>query len=257
MTNYDKLRIIELVRNRPPGTGVYELIPSLRELGYETIVPSTLSRLLKAEVRIRAYVQANPQRLFEKRPPNLKLPEVDAALAQWVIQKLSTSRACLTGDIIREKAREFSEMLGYGNNALKFSNGWPERFKTRVGLSQHVFHREAASAPVERLEDERHRVLSFMALYPSRDVYNTDETALIFAAVPPRGLALGKMPGVKLDKRRLTYMFCVNMDGSDKRAPLIIGRAKQPHCFDRSAESMGFYYFWNTKAWMVHSIWKK
>jgi hypothetical protein len=65
------------------------------------------------------------------------------------------------------------------------------------------------------------------------------------------------MPGVKLDKKFLTYVLCANMDGSDKRPPLIIGQAKQPRCFDKcSACEVDFYYFWNTKAWMVYSIWQ-
>ncbi|EUC55975.1 tigger transposable element derived-like protein, putative, partial [Rhizoctonia solani AG-3 Rhs1AP] len=257
LTNYDKLRIIELIHNRPPGTSVYQVVPSLRELGYSTIVPSTLSRLLKDEAKIRAYVQSNPQRLFEKHPPILVLPEVDAAVAQWVIQKLSNPRIRLTGDMIREKAREFNSLLGYPDDILVFSSGWLERFKIRIGLSRHVFHGEASSAPVERLQDERYRLLSIIALFAPWDVYNVDETALLFCLVPTSGLALDKMPGVKLDKKRLTYMFCANMDGSDKRTPLIIGRAKQPRCFEgRSAEAMRFYYFWNSKAWQVHSIWK-
>ncbi|QRV77583.1 tigger transposable element-derived protein 6 [Ceratobasidium sp. AG-Ba] len=65
------------------------------------------------------------------------------------------------------------------------------------------------------------------------------------------------MPGLKLDKKRLTYLHCANLDGSDKRVPLTIGKSKKPRCFgDRSVREHGFYYFWNEKAWMVHSIWK-
>ncbi|QRW23394.1 tigger transposable element derived-like protein [Rhizoctonia solani] len=46
------------------------------------------------------------------------------------------------------------------------------------------------------------------------------------------------------------------MDGSDKRVPLIIGRACRPRCFNGSHGSdMGYNYFWNTKAWMTSPIW--
>ncbi|CAE6458781.1 unnamed protein product [Rhizoctonia solani] len=256
LTNYDKLRIINLIYRKPPGTSVYRMIPLLRQLGYATIVASTLSRLLKNEAKIRAYVQLNPQRLYEKRPPILTLPDVDKAVSQWVVQKLSNPRTRLNGDMIREKAREFSCLLGYPENVLKFSNGCLERFKVRLGLSQHCFHGEAASAPVERIDNERYRLLAIIVLYPPWDVYNVDETALLFCFVPTTGLAFKNMLRVKIDKKRLTYMLCANMDGSNKRPPLVIGRAKQPRCFEgRSAESMKFYYFWNSKAWMVYSIW--
>ncbi|CEL54722.1 hypothetical protein RSOLAG1IB_07256 [Rhizoctonia solani AG-1 IB] len=233
------------------------MIPVFREMGYATIVASTLSRLLREENAIRAYVVQNPQRLYEKRPPNLLLPEVDAAVSQWVIQTLRSPGAQLNGDMIREKAREFTHLLGYPNNILVFSNGWLERLKVRLGLSWHTFHGEASSAPVERLEDERFRLLAIIINYAPWDVYNVDEAALLFCFVPTSGLAFQKMPGVKLDKKFLTYVLCANMDGSDKRPPLIIGQAKQPRCFDKcSACEVDFYYFWNTKAWMVYSIWQ-
>jgi hypothetical protein len=74
--------------------------------------------------------------------------------------------------------------------------------------------------------------------------YNVDETALLYCLVPTGGLALYQMPGVNLEKICVTYMICANTDGSDKRALLIIGKAKQPRCFEkRPAHEMDFYYF--------------
>ncbi|KAG8722889.1 hypothetical protein FRC08_004519 [Ceratobasidium sp. 394] len=237
---------------------MYRLVPVLREMGYTTIVASTFSRLVRAESKIRSYVDSQPQRLYEKRPPILTLPEVDSATAQWVIQKLSTNRARLTGDMICEKARQFCRLLGYPDDTLAFSNGWLERFKTRMGLSRHIFHGEAASAPIERIEDETYRMVSMICWYTPDNVLNCDETALPWCLVPNCGLAIENMPGVKLGKKRVTFMLCANMTGTNKRMPLIIGRAKKPRCFgNRMGHELGFYYFWNSKAWMVHSIWKQ
>ncbi|KAF8670831.1 CENP-B ARS binding protein-like protein [Rhizoctonia solani] len=258
LTNYDRIQIINSIHERPAGTPIYSVIPVLRAKGYTTLVPSTLTRLLKKEQKIREYISANPQRYYEKRPPILTCPEVDFAVAQWVIQKLHTTDLRLTDELIQGKAREFASLLGHSDKGLKFSNGWLQRFKVRMGLSQHIFHGEAASAPIDRIQDERTRLLAIIIWYAPFNVYNVDETALLYCLVPSRGLALEKTPGLKLDKKRITYMFCANMDGSDKLPPLIIGRAKQPRCFEKvSAYKQGFYYFWNTKAWMVHSIWKR
>lgn len=233
-----------------------DMIPHLHAMGYITICQPTISRLLRDELSIRNRCNGNPRALSEKRPPLLTLPEVDAVLKQWVIQKLY-SNLRLTGDIICEKARDFCRRLGYPDNLLVFSHGWLRSFNARLGLSQHMFHGEAASAPIATLADERFRLVAIISLYHPWDVYNCDETALLYCLVPTRGLALHQMPGLKLDKTRITYMFCVNMDGSDKRNPLIIARARQPNCFEKHfGYEMGYYHFWNKEAWMVQSIWQ-
>ncbi|CAE6452684.1 unnamed protein product [Rhizoctonia solani] len=256
LTNFGRLRILDYYHENFDRLQQHEMIPFLREMGYITIVASTLSRLIQCESKIREYVESHPQRLSEKRPPLLTLPEVDNVLCQWVIQRLGRKGARITGDMICEKGREFCRLLGYREDIIVFSNGWLQSFKTRMGLSRHVFHGEASSAPIERLEDERFRLLAIIVHFAPCDIYNIDETALLYCLVPNSGLAIHDMPGVNQDKKRITYAFCANMDGSDKRSPLVIGRARQARCFGGyTAYEWGYYYFWNTKAWMVHSIW--
>ena len=46
--------------------------------------------------------------------------------------------------------------------------------------------------------------------------------------MPDRGLFDRKQLGVKAKKNRLTYMFTLNADGSEKLSPFIIGKAAQP-----------------------------
>ena len=41
---------------------------------------------------------------------------------------------------------------------------------------------------------------------------------------PDRGLMDRQMSGVKECKKRLTYAFTMNADGSEKLAPIIIGK---------------------------------
>jgi hypothetical protein len=63
---------------------------------------------------------------------------------------------------------------------------------------------------------------------------------------------------VKGKKVRLTYAFTVNADGSEKREAFIIGKAKQPRCFERrKAAALGFYYRNNAKAWMVTAFYQE
>ena len=32
-------------------------------------------------------------------------------------------------------------------------------------------------------------------------------------------------------KQRKTILFCINMNGSDKQTPLIVGKSQNPECF--------------------------
>ncbi|RPA99587.1 DDE-domain-containing protein [Choiromyces venosus 120613-1] len=73
---------------------------------------------------------------------------------------------------------------------------------------------------------------------------------------PSVGLATTQTHGLKGEKTRLTYGFCVNATGTDKCEPLVIGHACQPRCFGkRSVRSLGYDYYFNKKAWMTRMIW--
>ena len=75
---------------------------------------------------------------------------------------------------------------------------------------------------------------------------------------PDRGLANKKTFGVKGSKVRLTYLFASNADGSEKRPPLIIGKAKKPRAFqNNTGAQLGFHYRHNAKAWMTVDIYQE
>ncbi|KAF8606158.1 CenpB-DNA-bind-domain-containing protein, partial [Ceratobasidium sp. AG-I] len=144
----------------------------------------TLSRIIRQEELIRAYVAAHPERLHHKRRPLVRLPEVEAALSQWVQQKQGRNLR-LTGAVLCEKARDFCHLLHVPlEEELKFSNGWLNRFKARLGLREIIFHGEAASAPLEALADERYRLHGILPLFLPRDIFNVDETAMVWKATP-------------------------------------------------------------------------
>ena len=60
---------------------------------------------------------------------------------------------------------------------------------------------------------------------------------------PDRGLSDCQQSGVKGNKNRLTYALTSNANGSDKLPSFIIGKAAQPHAFQKkSGIQLGFYY---------------
>ncbi|KAG8747572.1 hypothetical protein FRC10_000708, partial [Ceratobasidium sp. 414] len=258
LTFSEKLKILDFYHQHRARLTQQQVVTRVRAMGYSSFAQSTLSGYLKDEQRIRSYASAHPGRLHFKQHTTVKLPQVEEALYEWIKQK-QEGGVCLTGALICEKARDFCRMLNVPEEkTLKFSNGWLGRLKARFGLRVYKFHGEAASAPIDTLDGEIMRVSELIQQYNAWDVFNVDETALFFRLPPNQGLAMHQTSGVKADKTRLTYLLGANMDGSEKLEPLIIGHARRPRCFERvEASDLGFYYFWNSTAWMVQSIWHR
>ncbi|CAE6441246.1 unnamed protein product [Rhizoctonia solani] len=70
--------------------------------------------------------------------------------------------------------------------------------------------------------------------------------------MPPKsGIGNYGRGGLKDEKARLTSAFCVDLDGSEGRKPLIIGTTAKPHCFNGDTPSeYGYDYHNNDTAWI-------
>ena len=69
------------------------------------------------------------------------------------------------------------------------------------------------------------------------------------------------MQGYRRVKERLTLGLFANMDGSEKRKPVIIGKAAEPNCMKRvykqSMRSLPVEYYWSKSGWINVDIWEK
>ena len=85
-----------------------------------------------------------------------------------------------------------------------------------------------------------------------RNIYNADEMGIYYRALPDGTLAFAtvKLSGSKKAKDRITALVAINMDCSDKRPLLIIGKSKNPRCF-RGVQQLPTSYNNNTNAWMA------
>jgi DDE superfamily endonuclease len=130
------------------------------------------------------------------------------------------------------------------------------RFKHRYDLKSYRLHREAASAPLEDLLEERKRLAEIILPYDLEDVYNANETGLFFRMLPSQTLASSSRSGMKKDKERITIFLAANATGTHKLKPLIIGKSAQPRAFGKTKMSTLPYitYRSNSKAWMTTAI---
>lgn len=88
------------------------------------------------------------------------------------------------------------------------------------------------------------------------DIYNFDETGLLYRQLPRRTLARGTQHGFKLAKDRVTVALCVNASGTDKVEPFVIGFSKRPRCFGKAwhPNNIRVRYEHNKSSWMTASF---
>ena len=137
------------------------------------------------------------------------------------------------------------------------SNGWLEAWRKRFGVRSAALCGESAEVPEDLVEDWAQRLPDITAGYSCYDIFNADETGLMFRALPNRTMAVKSDParGIKSSKERITVLLACSATG-EKLKPLVIGRAKKPRCF-KNNDILPVKYCANKKAWMTSVVWDK
>ena len=161
----------------------------------------------------------------KKKRRNLLYDDIDQALAIWMEQALD-ARLDLSGDILKEKAMTFAELLN--KNDFKASEGWFSGFKERHNIKEYVKHGEAGSAPISELSTYREQIKSITSQYQLSDISNADETGLFWKLEPSRVLSTGPVAGRKKSKEGITIMLTCNADGTEELKPLLIHKYQNP-----------------------------
>lgn len=215
--------------------------------------PSTLSTILKAKDRIFTAVSSGTSGARKKLRTST-YEDVDKAVLRWILD-MRTRNVPLNGPMLQEKARDIALRLGCDD--FKASPGWLTRFKGRhaslAGLKRGEWlpPPELNGVPLQDAEDVREA----LAQYRARDVYAAQEMALFYRMLPHEARAFKEDPcvGGSRSGQRLTVFLCTNMDGSDKRLPLVIGKSERPRCF-RGTKCVPVKYVAHPKAWMTPLI---
>ena len=179
--------------------------------------------------------------------------DLDKALYLWIKQARAMNIP-INGPIIMEKANSLAKELELD---FKANSGWLYRFKIRRSLVFKNVCGESGTVTLNMTDEWRNQKLpSILSKYSPDDIYNADETGLFYQCLPNKTYTLkGEKAshGLKESKQRLTVLVATNMSGSDKVAPLIIGKSAKPRCF--SGKKIPFPYQSNSKAWMTGTIW--
>ena len=197
------------------------------------------------------------------REPTYK--KMEEALKIW-IEDMQMRQGFLTGSMIQTQALAIQEHLlvkeGKSASDMKFtaSQGWLHNFIKRIGLQHVKLQGEAASSNVEAAEQakiELQRVIKEAGYTPDQ-VWNCDETGLVWKKMPEKTYlmkSVGKRPGHKKDKHRVTLLLCANASGMGKMKPLLIHTAARPHSFKKNCMTrLPVHWRFNKKAWMTADI---
>lgn len=77
-------------------------------------------------------------------------------------------------------------------------------------------------------------LMSILNKYSSIDIYNVDKLGLFFKLMSDKTMAFKceKFSGSKLRKERVIVLVVSNMNGTDKLKTLVIGKSRNPRCFE-------------------------
>lgn len=210
-----------------------------------------MSRILNKVNRPQLFPSA-----IHKRTRVGECRELEAALLSWVNAQFS-ARICVNGQLIKEQAKRLQEMMNEElpsnqKKNLKFSDGWLSNFQRRSNLRSLKCHGESGDADDGAIKEALPEIRRFLQIYNADDIFNADEFGHFYCMAPDRTIAMERLPGLKKEKVRLTYLACCNATGSEKIPLMCIGKANKPRCFKKkSGAELGFDYYSNGRARMT------
>lgn len=208
-----------------------------------------ICRIIKNKERILAEWcrNTNPGR---KRKLEDKGSANNAALLQW-FQRRCVPGTASDGVHVPGKANPLSERSLW-KPACDASLSWLTSFQAgqKAELGSPLVEKRSRE-PLEEDHWESTVLPYFLSKYDAANIYACGEAALLFRAVPE------DLPVASREEAQdqLTTLLCTNLDASDKRDILVIGKEAQPFgCQGVRQEKVPVTYRVNCQAWMTAAI---
>jgi hypothetical protein len=161
----------------------------------------------------------------------------------------------ITGPILQIKAKEMQATLNL-NTDFKASIGWLDKWKKRHNVLSYAICGESAVVNQETVLNWKQNLPEVCQGYNDADIFNMDETAFFYRALPARLLVeKGETcKGGKLAKERITVALTCSIKG-EKLKPLVIGKSEQPRAFkNTNLRAIASDYVNSLKAWMTTDL---
>lgn len=176
-----------------------------------------------------------------------------------ILQQKALEFATISKETALQKIEQGTPIPAAETAEPEFSRAWIDRFKRRYDIKWGKLHGEGASVSTEVTSEWIKSVWpSLKRRYSECDIFNGDETGLFYKMSPNSTLKFkgDKCSGGKLSKERLTVFVCANMNGSEKRKLVVIGKPANPRCF-KNLTNLPVTYYANKRAWVTSEIFEK
>ncbi|ESO94078.1 hypothetical protein LOTGIDRAFT_83307, partial [Lottia gigantea] len=184
------------------------------------------------------------------RTRHAKHEKLEEGLNLW-IHDMNSRNVAISDMLLIEKAKDIGTKLNVTDFA--YSRGWLARFKTRHSIVRCHFKGEAVSENKTTDIKGEEKLNSVLADYTDENIFNIDETDLLFKLGPTYTLA--SVSSVKCSKERITVALCANATGTMKIKPFVIGKTRRPHSFGMYFNpELYVRYRFNAKAWMTSEL---
>jgi hypothetical protein len=235
----DKKSIVAIADDLHISRGTLRTILENRDVIFDTVLKGGL----------------NPKKIRKK---NSCHPLVDEALYIWIknIEENPQYGLIINTDILKETVQKFQMLL---ENKSDISFSYIERWKKRFNVKSYRIYGESSGNDNLAVNTWKSTLMPhILKKYLPRNIYNIDESALFWKALPNRSFFSrgGSKHGVKEGRERMTVVLTVNMVG-DRLKPFVIGKSANPRSFPKFNLNQRFHYDSSPNAWITNSIFMK
>ena len=146
---------------------------------------STIHDILSAKVELRKKKMDNVGAKF--RVIKSKFSEINHLMLLW-FKMARDKNIPVSGHMLRAKANPFAEELNIEN--FQASEGWLSKWKQRNGIQQFKACGERGDVSDEAVTEWKEKIEEICMGYDMKNVFNCDETALFYKALPGATLAM-------------------------------------------------------------------
>ncbi|XP_012245755.1 jerky protein homolog-like [Bombus impatiens] len=215
----------------------------------------TIRRYRQHSKAIRNFA-ANPKYREMKRQRIPIYTDLESKLYRW-FQQRKLLGDCLTDNILINKAKEIETEFPSTSN-FKASRGWLQNWKKKYDIGKNTTDPNEIAA--------NNFIREFLQILVKEDineedVYNMDETSLLWKALPWKTLVHEeKYLIIKGENRKtdiVTVAFCANTSGTHKLPLLFVNKFANPRALKHCKDKLPVVYKSHCNAWVNEDIFRE
>lgn len=213
---------------------------------------ATVFRILKTK---RALLAMWPDCRRLKRARGAHMLRLDTSVAE-AVAFVERGKVALSGGAIIALARVCAAELRIPaeKQPLFTRGGWLRHFLVRHGLKYRRAHGESDAVDRAAAQASVQVLRTIIRNYHPDDVYNMDEAAYFYKAVPRASICMIAAPALKQQKARVTFVVATNASGSDKLPLMVLGTSHRPRWFQQRPADVE--YVGTRKGWMTVPVFR-